>query len=675
MAIIQAKQLSYNYASGAQQTAVLDDLNFSIDAGDMVAIQGPSGSGKSTLLYLLGGMLHCQQGKLIIDGVDLSQLNNEQLAIFRSEKISFVFQQFHLLARATVLENILLPTHYPAELSRTDTNVLSKAKQLAGQLNISHRLDHLPNELSGGEQQRVAIARALMQGAKIILADEPTGNLDTKNTQQTLDLLRELNQQGYTVVIITHEREVAEQAQRVIHIRDGRITDDTQTQSKQVSSTSTSHQALSRLPNQLQRIPRLIWQLAPSAFFNIMRNKSRSILTMLGIIIGIASILTMVTLGQFTKEKILASYNQLGINTLLIWGYPNWQLQANDFVPVVYQGFSVENDLAPLTRIFPQIKQWSPMMPWFSSLSVEWGGNTISERVSLSGVNQDYLPITGKKLLLGDNFSAFQVDRKSNVCIIAYGIAERLFSYENPIDQVINLTTSNSSYNCRVVGVLASEQSTNSNRDPNLQIYIPYTFMQSMAQYIYQQMIYSFLVSAKDHSNVQVVGKGIIAYFQEKYGKSGDFRVSPNTLLLAQMNRFLNLFTIMLAVIAMVSLAVGGIGVTNMMLSTISERFKEIGLRKALGATDLSMRILYLLEATILCCMAGIIGLVLGVSIYETILYVASRFVKQLDFAWIFSPEATLLSLISMLVVGILSGIIPALKAERLQVVEALRSE
>lgn len=675
MEIIRAENLTHAYGEGKQQTSVLHALNFTIQAGEMVAIQGPSGSGKSTLLHLLGGMLHCQQGSLEIDGVKLNELSSEQLALFRSEKISFVFQQFHLLARATVLENILLPTYYPAEFYQANSEHIARAKQLAEQLSITHRLNHLPNELSGGEQQRVAIARALMQGARIILADEPTGNLDSKNTQQMLDLLRELNQQGYTVIIITHEQEVAEQTQRVIHIRDGEIMDDQQREVKSPITSNLPSTPLPSLPSKLQRIPRLSWQLLPNAWANVMRNKSRSLLTMLGIVIGIASILTMVTLGQFTKEKILASYNQLGINTLLIRGYPNFRIQANEFTPVVYQGFSIENDLQILPKIFPQINRWTPLINWYSSLSADWGGNSISERISLRGVNQNYLPITEKKLLLGHNFSAFQVERESNVCIIGYGIAQQLFNSENPINQVVNFGTNASSFNCQVIGVLANQQSTSGNRDPNLQIFIPYTFLQSIAQYVYQQTVYSFLVSVDNHTNIQAVGKGITAYFKQKYGQSGNFSVAPNTLLLAQMNRFLNLFTLMLAVIALISLAVGGIGVTNMMLSTISERFQEIGLRKALGATDLSMRVLYLLEATLLCCMAGAIGLILGVTVYETILYVASRFVKALSFEWIYSPEAILLSIISMLLVGILSGIIPALKAERLQVVEALRSE
>ncbi len=321
-------KVSCSYKMGGHKVSVLNNLSFSVKAGEFVGIQGPSGSGKSTLFYILGFLLKPTHGHIIFDNTDVTQMSTDELTLIRNKHIGFIFQQFHLLPNANCLQNILLPTVYPCELASLSESqeYEQKARYLAKQLGLSHHLTHAPNQLSGGQQQRVAIARALIKDVELILADEPTGNLDSKTAQEIMEILQELNNQGKTIILITHDAEVAKYCSKVYHLRDGSFTHVVTNYQQEIKANEkvVSKQEKSFSPtNSLDNNAKIVIANLPLVKANILRNKMKSFLTMLGVIIGVAVVLVTLTLGQFAKEKILETYESLGVNKLLVRGYPS----------------------------------------------------------------------------------------------------------------------------------------------------------------------------------------------------------------------------------------------------------------------------------------------------------------------------------------------------------------
>ena len=221
--LIQIEQLEKIYHLGKVKVEALRGVSFEINTGDFVSIMGPSGSGKSTLMHIIGCLDYPTGGKFFLSGQDVSQLNDNQLALFRNQKIGFVFQQFNLLPKATILRNVELPLTYNNSNSRNKRQLAAQALEEVG---LGDRLKHRPNEISGGQKQRVAIARALVNHPSIILADEPTGNLDSKTGRDIMEIIKKLHDSGNTIILVTHEPEIAQYSQRVIHLKDGLIDKD-----------------------------------------------------------------------------------------------------------------------------------------------------------------------------------------------------------------------------------------------------------------------------------------------------------------------------------------------------------------------------------------------------------------------------------------------------------------
>jgi macrolide transport system ATP-binding/permease protein len=620
-------------------------------------------------------MADADQGSIKIFNKNISDLNSDQLAHTRNKNIGFIFQHFHLLPMTSAIDNILLPTQY-SSIGVSNEVSFAKAKEYADFVGLGDHLHHHPNQLSGGQQQRVAICRALMNDPGIILADEPTGNLDSTSAQQILQLLRKLNHDfKKTIIIITHDNEVAEKCDRVIRIKDGSILGSSE--GMKSSEAITSRPIVKKEFAEsfsFRSFFHAVRESLPSVLKNLGRNKTRTALTMIGISVGIAAVLAMVTLGQFTKAKILAGYSDLGVNTMVFYGYPNWEQKATDITPVHFKFFDWERDLIPLKKIFPNIQTMSPMLLGWEG-KVSYAGRLIEQDITLNGSSEDALVMSRRKLVLGRNFSHVEIEQKSGVCIIGHEIAEKLFSSTKPLGEVLQVSQGENSFGCLVIGVLATASSRKEYRKPNLQVYFPFTFYQSVAGDWWSSQIKEVMIQVKEGTDVEKEGKGIRSFFEQRYGKSGRFRVDSDSVLIAQMKRFLALFTLLLSSIAFVTLAVGGIGITNMMLVSVSERFREIGLRKALGATNGEIRTQFLVESMVVCALAGAVGLVLGFFGYHLAIWIATKFVTKIHFEWTVDWIAMTLSLVSIFAVGIFSGIFPALKAEKLQVIEALRSE
>jgi macrolide transport system ATP-binding/permease protein len=683
----EVKNLSFTYEVGGVPVEVLKNLNFKVEPGDFVGIQGPSGSGKSTLFYVLGFMLKPTSGTVVFDQLDISKLDQDELTTLRNRKIGFVFQQFHLLPKTTVIDNVLLPTRYPSELLDDEKEdlpnggtspVKTRALKLIQEFGLGQHVHHYQNQLSGGQQQRVAIARALMNDVDLILADEPTGNLDSKTAMQILDVLTELNRQGKTIILITHDAEVAKRCSKVYFLKDGAFTG-VQENFKSLGLGSA------RTPQTVPKIPKVysfsLYRKVARAVFplvvqNLLRNKGKSLLTMLGVIIGVAAVLAMVTLGQFTKARIIETYETLGVNKLQIRGYRNWNLKAEDRITNAFREFNWEKDLLSLKKVFPEIRQISPELNNGHNRALS-GGLEVEDRVNLLGVSPDFLYITGRKIIAGRALIPFDIENQSPVCVIGFEIAERLFARRTPIGEIVTVTDgSRLSVPCKVIGVLEKIGTTkDTSSPPNLNVIVPYPYFQNSSENWWTAEIHTADLQVDPKVDVEQTGKRIQNFFEQRYGKSGRFSVDSDSTLIAQMKKFLNIFQWLLSAIALLALGVGGIGINNMMLVSVTERIREFGIRKALGATDRSVRTQVLLESLTLCVIAGITGAMIGFLSYELLIFLATRFVPQLKFEWIFEPAAIALSVISIVAVGVVSGLVPALRAEKLQVIEALRTE
>ena len=667
MNVIEIKDLHFAYNKDNSKVPIFQSLNLSIQKGDFVVVKGQSGSGKSTLLYLIAGLLKLQKGHIILNGNFIHQIDDLNLSILRNRHLGFVFQQFHLLPQLTALENILLPTFYPIETNRSFHSDRF-LKQLVGWLSIEDRLSHKPHKLSGGQQQRVAIARALINDPNIILADEPTGNLDSTFTQQILKILTTLNSQGKTVILVTHEKNIA--GSNIFTIQDGQLVPEKENKKKITSIQKTPEKNDYLKVSWFAQMAKIF----PLSLANAFQNKIRSLLTMLGVVVGVASVCSVMTLGHFTKEKALDGYNDLGANTLSFNGYPNWDFKVINQVPAYFQFFDWKTELLYLKTIFSDISLISPYMIDFD-LTAIFAGQSIENEATLIGLSEDGLDILKRNLIAGVGINVHHVKRKHSVCVIGFEVGKRLFPNISPIGKMLYLSKRDyNTFACQVIGLLENKTSHVPGSNYNLSVYIPFTVFQMFSDR-YNSQIHRAIIQTTDSSDTKSVGLAIQNFFKTKYGNSGVFQIDADNIVLSQMKKTLSLFSILLAAIALIPLLIGGIGIANLMLATVSEKVKEIGIRKSVGATNLSIRNQFLLESMILCVVAGIIGIVLGICIYQSIIYAVSQFISNVKFEWTFDLIALSLSFVSILVVGVLSGLIPAMKAEKLQVIDALNKE
>jgi len=688
--IVEVRNLRFSYSVNSEE--ILKGLSFSMAQGEMVALTGPSGSGKSTLFYLLGCLLERYQGEVIFKGQNTRSLHETEKAWLRNQGIGFVFQQFYLLPRASVLENILLPAYYPYDHSKPTKSDRARVDTIAKDLGIYELLHRKPQELSGGQQQRVAIARALLRNPSIILADEPTGNLDSKSSEAVMDILHKLHKQGRTVVLITHSPEIANQCDRIIRIRDGILESDEETtqhkhtdtfnEEKAEVASNTSINTNTEFQTQIKKNSffDLFGGLAllrsfPDAWANIRRSKMKAALTMLGVSLGVAAVLSTISLGSYAKEKILEGYEALGINTLRFHGYANWRAQRQSFAPAIFRSFQWQTDIEPLFRVFDEIEAITPMNSWWRP-TISFAGLSFSENTLALGVNENYLPITGQKIQEGRGLSIFDLESGSPVCVIGAEVKQQMFQNTSALTKNISVgTDGGSSMPCRVVGVLEKQPSSQESFQPDSSVLLPFTYFIKATASPWERELREFLIKVKPNNDASVLGEKLQGYYGSRYGNTGVFSASSDAKLIEQMKLFLNVFSSLLTAVAVIALTVGGVGINNMMLVNLAERLKELGLRKALGATPRQLRFLVLGESLVLCVTAGLIGLFFGFVAYQGLVFAATKLIPKIEYAWIFEPFAFILSFGAILFTGIVSGLIPAMRAEKLDVMEALRQD
>lgn len=655
--MIQLKNISKTYHASAVPVYALRGVDLEIKSGEFVAIMGPSGSGKSTLLHVLGFLDRPDEGSYHLFDSEVSKLSDDKLAIVRNYVAGFVFQQFHLLQRVTALENTELPLVYAGK-----KEVKEKAFSGLEAVGLAKRSDHRPNQLSGGEQQRVAIARALVNDPAIIFADEPTGNLDTKSEEEIIRILKELNAQGKTIIMVTHEMEVARHAGRIITMRDGKILSDEKKGERQQSAPfvkeglsldailAHTHSAFGRME---------FAQHLMQAIRAILSNKVRSLLSMLGILFGVGAVIAMLALGEGAKASIQESLKSLGSNLLSV--------QAGS--ARVRGVASATGSIARLTMgDTDAIKELKDLV---ASVSPYVRGNAQvvykdeNWNTNLEGVGFDYGQMRATIPDLGRWFTAEEIARREKVVVIGTTVADKLFGKNNPVGDIIKI---NRIY-FKVIGV-APSKGFRGHRDADDTIYIPVTT--AMYRVLGKDYLDSIFVEAKNADVVkkaeEEIGNVITKRHKLFEAEEDAFHIRNMSEIQEMLTSTTKTMSLLLGCIAAISLVVGGIGIMNIMLVSVTERTREIGLRKAIGACRGDIMSQFLIEAVVMTFSGGLMGIALGS---------ATAFLLSVFAGWAtkVSLASVVLSTTFSIAVGIGFGLWPAQKAAELNPIEALRYE
>ena len=639
------------YTSGEQKIEVLHGIDLDIYQGELVAIIGASGSGKSTLMNILGCLDKASEGSYEIDGVSTSTLSSDQLAALRRNYFGFIFQRYHLLTHLNASSNVEIPAIY-AGTSNAERR--ENAVKLLERLGLGDKTGHLPSQLSGGQQQRVSIARALMNGGHVILADEPTGALDTKSGKEVLGILKELNAAGHTVILVTHDPSIAAHANRVIEIRDGNVISDV-TKEDQVQLQDGQPESIAPLDqNMIKSFGALFMRFKEAfkmAWIAMVTHRMRTLLTMLGIIIGIMAVVSVVALGNGASQKVTNDISSIGTNTITIYPGKVWgDMRANKIQTLKVNDLDALKHQEYVDGVSPSIQQGGT----FHYDSYEASGR-------ITGVSEQFAKVKGLKLESGRFFDEEHVKSIAQVAVLDQNTKEKFFPNENPIGKVILL----GKLPCVVIGVLEKQDSPFGGQD-NLEVYIPYT--SAIARITGSRYLNSIVVKVRDGWSNAVAEQLIVNFLSIRHGAKDIFTNSSDTIL-KTIQKTTGTMTLLVSCIAVISLIVGGIGVMNIMLVSVTERTKEIGIRMAVGARKSDILQQFLIEAILVCLIGGFLGIACsyGVSV------IFSMFVQSMSM--VFSPLSIVAAVTCSTLIGVVFGYLPAKNAARLDPIDALARE
>ena len=636
--MLKLENINKNFNLGKVQ--VLNDINLEIKKGEFVAIIGQSGSGKSTLMNIIGCLDTQSSGKYYVDDKDISKFSSDEKASLRRKKFGFVFQRYNLISNLTALENICLPGIYEGLEDRK-----TKGLNLLDKLDIKEKAYSKPNQLSGGQQQRVSIARALINGGEVILADEPTGALDSKSGIMVMEILSNLHKNGHTIILVTHDKNVANYANRIIEIKDGKIINDEtkknekftiQNLDKNKNKSSFGYKFLEAL------------KMAISSIFS---HKLRSFLTMLGIIIGIASVICVVALGEGSQEKILSSIRAIGTNTINIYPGKNF----GDLRAGKVKSLSVDD-----SRILGMQNYLDYSTPNTSTSGVITYKN-LSLNANLRGGGVNSLAVNGIEIQTGRSFEVSDITNSSSVVIIDQNTKNSFFKDEDPLGKNIFFNQKP----LKIIGIAKEDENAFGGSD-NLRLYAPFSTV--INKITGDRHIHSITVKVKDDINAQLAEEAIVSILTQKHGKKDFFTRNSDTIK-KTVESTMATMRLLISSIALISLIVGGIGVMNIMLVSVSERTKEIGIRMAIGAKESDILIQFLIEAIILCIIGGIIGLLTAYSFGYLFNSISGNFYMK------FSTMPAIIALMSSCLVGTIFGYLPAKNASKLNPIDALLQE
>lgn len=652
--LLKVTDLTREFPAGENTIQILKGINLEIYAGELVAIVGQSGSGKSTLMNILGCLDQPTAGSYQVKGRETRKLEADELAQLRREYFGFIFQRYHLLGDLTAAGNVEVPAIYAG----VDASARQqRSTQLLSDLGLAEKTQNRPSQLSGGQQQRVSIARALMNGGDVILADEPTGALDKNSGIEVIRILRELNAKGHTIILVTHDMNVAKNASRIIEISDGNIISD------RVNIPESDGEVLEK--QQLDRTPQKktpSWRSAADRLAEAFRmallamnaHRMRTFLTMLGIIIGIASVVSVVALGNGSQKQILENISSLGTNTITVFqgrgfGDNSKTAQVKTLVPADGEALAEQ----------PYVDGVSPSVT--SSVTARFKDTEASATVN--GVSEDFFYVRGMTFQSGQPFDKEGVTERAQDVVIDNNTQKTFFSDgTNPVGQVILL----GSVPSRIIGVIEAQKSMMGNSD-SLNVYLPYSTV--MSRMLGQSNVRSIIVRVKDEYPSAAAENAILNLLVQRHGAQDVFTQNSDSIR-ETIQQTTQTMTLLVSAIAVISLIVGGIGVMNIMLVSVTERTQEIGVRMAVGARQSDILQQFLIEAVLVCILGGILGVLLSLGIGQLIGHFAGDI-----FQMAYSTTSIVAAFVCSSMIGIIFGFIPARNAAQLNPVDALSRE
>lgn len=650
MTLLELRDINKKFNISSNEIHVLKDINLTIQKGEFVAIIGQSGSGKSTLMNIIGSLDSPSSGEYFIDGKEVGTYDSDKKAELRNKTFGFVFQRYNLIPSLNILQNVTLASIYKGDDKETRQK---NATKILTNLGLKDKLLNYPNTLSGGQQQRVSIARALVNGAKIILADEPTGALDSASGEMVMEILKELHSLGRTIILVTHDPKIASYAERIVEIKDGEILKDSPNikpfAKREIKNSDEIEVATE--PRRSSLLKDRFMESFKMSISSIISHKLRSALTMLGIIIGIASVICVVAIGKGAQEEIISSIRAIGSNTITIFPGRGFGDMRSGRVN------SLRLDDALFLSTQSYLDYSTPNTQTSGTITYE--NKTLNAYLRGGGIHS--LKINGEEIAMGRSFNEDDIKNSSSVVVIDDNTKNELFKEQDPIGKIVF-------FNKRamvVVGVLKKSEFDGFGAEL-LNLYAPYSTV--INKITGDRQIRSITVKVKDEVNAQLAEIKLTEQLTALHGKKDFFTRNSDTIKKA-VESTIGTMQLFISSIAIISLLVGGIGVMNIMLVTVTERTKEIGIRMAIGAKKRDILLQFLLEAILLCLIGCIFGLLVSFIIFFIFNSISS------DFSMILTIPPMILALFASSFIGIIFGFLPARNASNLNPIEALIQE
>jgi macrolide transport system ATP-binding/permease protein len=640
--LLALDRVSRIYKSGDAVVRALDEVSLKIWPGEFVAVMGQSGSGKSTLMNVIGCLDQPTSGSYRIRGEEVSRLDRDRLAALRRNVFGFVFQRYNLLNTATAEENVEMPAVY-AGMRRAARS--ERARLLLEGLGLADRAHHHPSQLSGGQQQRVAIARALVNDPLVILADEPTGALDSASGEEVMRLLVKLHGDGRTIVLITHDAQVASHAERIIRIHDGRIVEDGEPKPHRSHrpGVKAAAKAADALTSQaLESAKTAVRALSANAF--------RTALTLLGIIIGVASVVTMLAVGNGSKQKVLDQISAMGTNLLQVRPGAAGIRSSGDIATLTLPDAEALAELPNIQVVVPERS---------GRMTVRFGSTDYS--TSISGVGPGHTLARDWPVATGSFFNDRDMNSFAAVAVLGRTVANTLFPNDpDPSGNYILMRN----VPFEVIGVMSEKGASSWGGDQDDTVFVPVTT--ALVRLFGKSYLSGITLRVSELEQVNVTETEVTNLLRQRHGTE-DFRVRNTASIIATATETQNTLTILLGAVAAISLLVGGIGIMNIMLVSVTERTREIGIRMATGARMRDVLLQFNTEAAIVGLFGGVLGVGLGLF--------AGWIIRFFGVTVVFSPAPAIVAFLCAVTTGLVFGYLPARKAAQLDPIAALSSE